>query len=109
MTARKLWLIPLAFSFAAQAALDPPGVSRELDACTDFYRYANARWLDAVRIPDDRSRWSTFDIVGERNSAILEGAFEDARKSGRFAAGTAQRKVVDYYASGLDREAIERA
>ena len=100
-------LLALAFSMGAQAAIDAP--TREFDACTDFYRYANEKWLDATRIPDDRSRWSTFDIIGERNTALLTQAFADEMKAGKFAAGSAQRKVVDYYASGLDQEGIERA
>ncbi|QJR11404.1 Neutral endopeptidase [Usitatibacter rugosus] len=100
-------LLALGIPLGASAAIDVP--TKEFDACTDFYQYANASWLDTAKIPDDRSRWSTFDIVGERNTALLIDAFGTEIKAGKFAAGSAQRKVVDYYASGLDREAIEAA
>src|SRR6188474_1915757 len=100
-------LLALASCVGAHAAIDAP--AREFDACSDFYSYANAKWLDATRIPDDRSRWSTFDIIGERNTALLTEAFAAEIKDSKFAAASAQRKVVDYYASGLDLEGIERA
>ncbi|APV50852.1 hypothetical protein BWI17_14850 [Betaproteobacteria bacterium GR16-43] len=109
MTPRIAALFLLAFSLGARAGLDAPGLSKDLDACTDFYAYSNAKWLSASVIPDDRSRWGTFDILGERNSALLVEALDEARRTARFAKASPQRKAVDYYASGMDREAIERA
>jgi putative endopeptidase len=97
----------LAAALPAAAALDVAGLTPGT-ACTDFYAHANATWIAATPIPADRSRWSTFDVIGERNEKILREAFEAALASPP-PAGTPQRKVVDYYASGLDLAAIEKA
>src|SRR5262245_8486201 len=97
-----------ATTLPAAAALDVEGLSPAPLACTDFYKYANAKWLDATKIPDDRARWRTFDLIGERNERVLREAFDAAMKNPP-AAGSAQRKVVDYYASGMDEPAILRA
>lgn len=37
------------------SALDLRGLDPAADPCRDFYRYANGPWLEATRIPDDRS------------------------------------------------------
>ena len=42
----------------------------------DFFRYANGHWLDTVEIPEDRSRYGSFDMLRERSDeqvrAILD-------------------------------------
>ena len=60
-----------ACAFACPAALDVAGLDPAAGACMDFYRYANGRWLESARIPDNRSRWGTFDQIDERNQNTL--------------------------------------
>jgi putative endopeptidase len=55
----------------AQAALDVAGIDRTVDACTDFYQFANKSWLAATVIPSDRARWGTFEIIDQRNEKVL--------------------------------------
>ena len=98
-----------AAAFACQAfALDVAGLDPSVDPCADFYRYANGRWIDATPIPADRPGWGTFAEVYERNEKILAAALLEARDSPP-PAGTAQRKVAEFFASGMDEPAIERA
>lgn len=97
-----------AFTGAAGAALDVAEIDRGIDACTDFYRHVNGKWLDTTPIPDDRTSWGTGAMVDKANEAILLAALEEALARPP-AAGTAQRKAVDYYRSGMDTAAIEKA
>ncbi len=92
----------------AQAVLDVQGLDRAADPCADFYRYANQAWLDKAVIPDDRPRWGAFDQVDESNQRVLLAALEDARKHLPDAA-TPQGKVARFYASGMDRAAVDAA
>jgi len=101
----------IAASFApghATAALDVAGLDRSADPCTDFYRFANHRWIDTVEIPNDQSRWGAFDELDQRNKRILVAALDEAMRSPP-PASTAQGKVVRFYASGMDVAAIEKA
>jgi putative endopeptidase len=66
----------------------------------DFYRYANGRWLESARIPDNRSRWGTFDQIDERNQDTLGAALDRALKGTLPPRGTAQRVAIEFYASG---------
>ncbi len=75
-------------------------------ACDDFYRYANGRWLDATKIPDDQAAWGGFAEVQERNRDTLHGILERAASSPD---DEVARQVGDLYASGMDEAAIEAA
>jgi predicted metalloendopeptidase len=92
----------------AGAVLDVAGLDRETDPCSDFYRFANRRWLDAIEIPGDRARIGAFDLLDESNMKTLVAGLEDAARSPA-AAATPQANVARFYASGMDLAAIEKA
>lgn len=99
----------IAFSTGiASAALDTAGMDTSAGPCEDFYAYANRKWMDATEIPGDRTRWGTFEIVDENNEKVMKAALDEALRD-RPPAGSARRKAVDYFASGMDAAAIEKA
>jgi putative endopeptidase len=98
----------LALALPAHAAFDVREIDRAIDPCTDLYGYVNGRWIASTTIPDDRSAWGTFVMVEKNNEDILLAALAEAVKT-RPAPGTAERKGVDFFASGMDLEAIEAA
>ena len=89
--------------------IDVAGLSQSVKPCADFYAYANQAWLNQTKIPDDRSRWGTFSEIEQRNDAVLKAALRAAVQDKTLAPGGARRMVADYYASGMDTVAIERA
>jgi putative endopeptidase len=92
----------------ARAALDKAGMDIGVAPCEDFYAYANRRWMDSTQIPKDRTVWGTFSMVDASNEKILEAAIGEALRD-RPPAGSARRKALDFFASGLDTAAIEKA
>ncbi|HUP98512.1 MAG TPA: M13 family metallopeptidase [Usitatibacter sp.] len=100
----------LACAPSALAALDVAGIDRSLDACTDFYAYANKSWLQATTIPADRARWGTFEIIDQRNEKVLVDALEAERKrqaiAKKYKRGTPEWMAVQYYMSGLNSNHI---
>jgi putative endopeptidase len=67
----------------------------------DFYRYINGPWIDSYELPEDRSRFGSFDKLAEDAESdvrdILEDATEPAEKSSIL------------YNSFLDTNALEKA
>lgn len=94
-----------AASLGAQA-LDVGGLDKGVGACTDFYAYANRKWVESVEIPADRDSWSTAAIVGRGNDDLLIAILEEAVKKPLPPEGSATRKVIQYYARGMDEANI---
>lgn len=76
--------------------------------CEDFYRYANGRWLEATAIPDDEAAWGSFTEIRDRTNDALRAIVEEAAAAGA-PRGSVTQQVGDFFASGMDEEAIERA
>ena len=93
----------------ALAAIDTTAMDRSVDPCADFYAYANRRWLETAKIPSDRARWGSFDMLGETAERTLEQALAGALKKPLPPEGSSRRRVLDFYASGMDEAGIRRA
>ncbi len=88
--------------------LDVAGISKSIPACTDFYMYANERWLLETKIPADRSTWGTGAEMSLRNEAILRAALEAGSQNPDAIGNVAARKAVEYFMSGMDTATIEQ-
>src|SRR5207249_4665923 len=74
----------------------------------DFFLYADGNWIKQTEIPPEYSRWGAFNELIERNNDALHTIAEKASQTQvdpKFAPET--QKVGDYYASGMDEQAIE--
>jgi putative endopeptidase len=86
---------------------DAKGMDSAVKPGDNFFNYANGSWMKTTVIPDDQSGWGSFYTLYEENQKKLRGILEGAAKSNS-AAGTLEQKVGDYYASGMDTNAIEQ-
>lgn len=86
--------------------VDTSGMDAKATPGNDFFRYVNGAWFDKTEIPADRSSWGGFamlrDLSDQRTRAIIEGVSAQTN-----AAGSAEQKVGDYYASFMDEAKIE--
>ena len=73
----------------------------------DFFRYANGHWLDTHEIPADRARWGSFDALDEGAQRKVHELIEAL--PGDAPAGSAEKKVGDFYRAYMDTAAINRA
>src|SRR5881398_930448 len=74
----------------------------------DFFLYADGNWIKQTEIPPEYSRWGAFNELIERNNDALHTIAEKASQTQvdpKLAPET--QKVGDYYASGMDEQAIE--
>jgi putative endopeptidase len=86
----------------ANAVVDLSSIDASVSPCDNFYRFACGKWIGQNNLPADRSRWSRFDALAERNVEKLRDILEAAAASGE------RTKIGDYYASCMDEAAIER-
>ncbi len=77
--------------------MDPSAVPSQ-----DFYRYAAGRWIDTHPVPEDKTRWSAFDELRERNFLLLHGLLDEAAKHRQDPGNPAQRQVGTFFTAALD-------
>ena len=115
ITARRIALslaVFLCYTQSAPAAqqelvLQAQTMDRSADPCTDFYQFANGKWLASSPVPADRSRYGAYDEVSERNQNELKAIVEAAMASDD--QRPIARLVGAFYRSGMDEAAIEAA
>ena len=56
---------------AQTAAFDVTRMDDSVEACTDFFQYANGSWVKKTEIPAAYSRWGSFNILAENNNNAL--------------------------------------
>ena len=67
----------------------------------DFYQYATGGWQKANPIPDEYSRYGTFDKLREENQKQIKELIEELSKKNN-AFGSNAQKVSDLYKMGID-------
>jgi putative endopeptidase len=74
----------------------------------DFFRFSNGGWLKAHPIPADRAYWGVDTVLEQANQTFIRELVESLSKAD-WPEGSAQRKVADFYSSGMDERAVDAA
>jgi len=80
----------------AESGLNLANLDTTAVAGNDFFRYATGGWSDANPIPDEYSRYGSFDQLRENNQKQIKGIIEELGKEENKAGSNAQ-KIGDLY------------
>ncbi len=104
--------------FGANVRADgpPPKVPRfsvqnmdpSVDPGGDFYRYAAGNWIKSNPVPSDKSRWSGFEELQERNWQLIRGILESSAEDRQATAKSPRGEVGDFFASAMDTNQLEK-
>jgi endothelin-converting enzyme/putative endopeptidase len=106
-------LLLLASTLAAQTPPSERGVyvediDKKVDACTDFYEYANGSWRAANPIPASMQRWSRRWAAGEESKEQLRTLLDEESKRKDWPKGTIDQQISDFYGSCMDQARIDK-
>lgn len=82
-------------------------MDRSVDPSVDFYRFAAGNWIKNNPVPADKSRWSGFEELQERNWRLVRGLLESSAKV-RSAPKSPLQQVGDFFNSAMDTNRLER-
>ena len=85
-------------STTLNSGIDPASFSAVTGPAQDLFRYVNGPWIDMYRLPDERSRYGSFDKLAEDAENQIREILEDD--------DCPAEKSHALYASFLDVDAI---
>jgi putative endopeptidase len=84
-------------------------LDKSISPSQNFYKYANGNWQKNNPIPGAYSRWGTFSILYLENQKRIRGIIKAAAADKNVKPGSTTQKVGDFYRSGMDIKAIDKA
>jgi len=96
-------------SASGQKFIDPANMDTTVHPGDDFFEYANGAWLKNNPIPSTETRWGSFNLLLENNYKALHSLLDSAAGVKNAAAGSLVQKVGDFYRTGMDSAAIDKA
>lgn len=86
---------------------DKAGMDTTVNPGDNFFLYANGKWFKKTEIPKTETGWGSFYTLYNDNLKNLNTILENAAKADG-TKGSAEQKVGDFYASGMDTLTIEK-
>lgn len=87
--------------------IDRAKLDTNADPAEDFFRFANGGWLDQNEIPPHLDRWGGLITLREQQQDKLRALLKDT--VGEEAGSEDIRKLLDFYTTGMDEAARNRA
>jgi len=87
-------------------AIDKKNLDESIDPGVNFYQYANGGWIKNNPLPAEFSRYGSFDALAEENNERVKTLVEEVAACNA-EEGSINRKVGDFYNTGMDSAKIE--
>ena len=87
--------------------IDSSNLDPSTNPSADFYQYANGGWLKKHPIPDEFSRYGTFDLLREENKKLVRNLIEEISSKAADDDPVAQL-IGSFYRTGMDQETIDQ-
>lgn len=102
-------LLPALFSCQQNEkskAIDLKNLDTSVRAADDFDQYANGGWKVNNPMPDDKSRYGTFDKLRDEAEKQLQTLFDEVTAE-EHEPGSVGQQIADFYNTGMDTAKIE--
>jgi len=83
-------------------------IDRSVEACTDFFQFANGEWRKQNPIPPSMVRWSRRWAAGEVAKDQLKAILDEVSAKQSWVPGSIEQTIGDHYASCMDQARIDQ-
>ena len=83
------------------------GVDHSKKPGDNFFMYVNGIWYDSAQIPASQTGVGSYSFLNFPQRIRMQGILDSVSKSNN-PAGSIEQKVGDFYASGMDTDAINK-
>ena len=91
-----------------QKFIDPANMDMSVKPGDDFYEYASGAWIKNNPVPAKETRWGSFNMLRDFNINAVKSILEKAAAQKSAAPGSVEKRVGDFYATGMDSLTIEK-
>src|SRR3954447_898312 len=88
-------------------AADIQGIDSSIKPGDNFFMYVNRKWYDSAQIPPSQAGVGTYMFMNYPQRLRLQGILDSVAHAGN-TAGSIEQKLGDFYASGMDTNAINQ-
>jgi endothelin-converting enzyme/putative endopeptidase len=92
---------------AQQRGVYVDDIDHSVDACTNFFDYANGAWRKANPIPASMQRWSRRWAAGEQSKEQLRTILDELSARHDWPKGSIDQQITDLYGSCMNEQHIE--
>ena len=100
--------LPLAGIAQSKSGLLDKNFDKSVRPQDDFYQFATGGWQKLNPLPAAYSRFGSFDQLAEDNNKRINSILSDLKKK-KYAQGTLEQKLSDFYKMALDVDARNKA
>ncbi|MBI1937236.1 MAG: M13 family metallopeptidase [Ignavibacteriales bacterium] len=101
-------VVPGLISAQQSSGFDLNNLDKSASPAQDFYQYAVGGWMKKNPIPDEYSRWGSFEQLEERTNKNLKSLLEKFSANQNKQSGSAEQMIGDFFATGIDSSLVER-
>jgi len=94
-------------AFAQERGVFAEDIDRNVNACTNFFDYANGAWRAANPIPPTMNRWSRRWASGELSKEQLRAILDEVSQRRDWPKGSIDQQIADFYGSCMDEKSID--
>ncbi len=87
-------------------AIDPLDMDTTINPAADFDNYANGGWKKRFPVPDEKSRFGSFDLLADTGEVQVKNLITEIA-SKKHESGSIGQKIADFYNTGMDTAKIE--
>ncbi|MES2559543.1 MAG: M13 family metallopeptidase [Bacteroidota bacterium] len=92
---------------SGEKGVDVQSMDKKANPRTDFNQFANGKWIKNNQVPSTESRWTSFNVIAERNYDLLRTILETAAADKAAPYGSARQKIGDFYRVAMDTNKLE--